>query len=63
MKQDLNNSKVYLEEKDLNELLSETKETLASNIKANNNKTFSTVDLWNIQRSKSRYASRRTLWN
>lgn len=36
---------------DLKELLKETKETLATDVKVDGNqRTFSVVDLWNVQR-------------
>ncbi len=62
MEQELNNSKVYLEHKEMNELFTEVKETLAKDvINATNDKSFGTTDLWNIQRSKKRYLRRSTL--
>ena len=67
MKQDLNNSKVYLDQDELNVLLTEVKETVATDInleKENTNKNiFSAADLWRIQRLKSRAQRRSTLWN
>ena len=64
MKQELNSSKVYLEQEELDRLLTEVKETVASDIaKENGNKqTFGAADLWNIQRKKKEY-QRRPLWN
>ena len=67
MKQDLNNSKVYLDQDELNTLVSEVKETVATEInfeKENQNKNiFSAADLWRIQRMKTRHQRRSTLWN
>lgn len=52
-----------LSKKDLKELMSETKETLAVDLKnCNNGRTFSHVDLWNLQkRQKSATGMRRRL--
>ena len=52
-----------LSKKDLKELMTETKETLAVDLNISNNKrTFSHVDLWNLQkRQKSASAMRRRL--
>jgi hypothetical protein len=63
MKQELNNSKVYLDQEELNTLVKEVKETVAANInlaKGTERKNiFSAADLWRIQRMK-RTAQRRT---
>jgi len=52
-----------LSKKDLKELLNETKETLAIDVKFDsNNRTFSHLDLWNLQkRQKSASAMRKVL--
>ena len=52
-----------LSKKDLKELMTETKETLAVDLNISNKKrTFSHVDLWNLQkRQKSASAMRRRL--
>jgi hypothetical protein len=52
-----------LSKKDLKELLQETKETLAIDVKNDcNNRTFSHLDLWNLQkRQKSASEMRRRL--
>ena len=67
MKQELNNSKVYLDQKELDVLVKETKETVAADISfENENETkniFSAADLWRIQRMKTRIQRRSTLWN
>ena len=67
MKQESNNSKVYLDQEELNMLVKEVKETVAADInikKENVNKNiFSAAELWNIQRMKKRTQRRSTLWN
>ena len=65
MKQELNNSRVYLDQDELNTLVREVKETVAANINVENeNKNiFSAADLWNIHRMKTRNRRRSTLWN
>ena len=64
MKQELNNSKVHLEQNEINQFFKEVKETLAKDvINETNTKSFGTTDLWNIQRSKKTYMRRSTLWN
>jgi hypothetical protein len=61
MEQELNNSKVYLEQNEMTQFF-EVKETLAKDVmNETNNKSFSAADLWNIQRSKKRYLRRSTL--
>jgi hypothetical protein len=47
MKQQVNASVIKMENKQLEALLIETRETVAKEIKAN---TFNATDLWNIQR-------------
>ena len=68
MKQEeVNNSKVYLDQEELNMLVREVKETVAANIDSekekNNKNIFSAADLWNIQRMKTKTQIRSTLWN
>ncbi|MEP6684915.1 MAG: hypothetical protein ABJA35_16700 [Parafilimonas sp.] len=67
MKQELNNSKVYLDKEELNTLVREVKETVAADInveKENENKNiFSAADLWNIHRMRTRNQRRSKLWN
>jgi hypothetical protein len=48
MKQQVNASVMQMEKEVLEQLLTETKETVAENIKTN---VFSATDLWNIQRN------------
>ena len=67
MKQESNNSKVYLDQEELNMLVKEVKETVAAG--TNNQKeyvnknVFSAAELWSIQRMKKRGRRRPTLWN
>ena len=67
MNQELNHSKVYLDQDELNTLVSEVKETVATGIglekEEENKNIFSAADLWNIQRMKTRIQLRSTLWN
>jgi hypothetical protein len=67
MKQELNNSKVYLDKEELDTLVREVKETVAADInvkKENENKNiFSAADLWNIHRMRTRNQRRSKLWN
>jgi len=67
MKQELNNSKVYLDQDELDSLVREVKETVAADInvkKENENKNiFSAADLWNIHRMRTRNQRRSKLWN
>jgi len=63
MKSDVMGVGTPLSKKDLKELLTETKQTLAVDLKnGNNNRTFSHLDLWNLQkRQKSASEMRRRL--
>lgn len=63
MKSDLMGVGTPLSKKDLKELLTETKETLATDLKNGSNlRTFSHLDLWNLQkRQKSASEMRRKL--
>ena len=65
MNQTLSNSKVYLDQDELNMLVEEVKETVAptSNIEKESNNIFSAADLWNIRRKKTRIQRRTTIWN
>jgi hypothetical protein len=67
MKQELNNSKVYLSQDELNTLVSEVKETVAADInfkKGNESKNiFSAADLWRIQRMKKSSQRRSSFLN
>ncbi|MFT4153033.1 hypothetical protein [Parafilimonas sp.] len=60
MKQETDNSKVYLDQDELNTLVAEVKETVAGRISETKN-IFSAADLWNIQRMKTRIQRRSTL--
>jgi hypothetical protein len=65
MKQTSNNSKVYLDQDELNILTEEVKETVAStSVNEKENETiFSAADLWNIRRRKTRIQRRTNIWN
>lgn len=67
MKQEKNESKVYLDQEELNTLVSEVKETVATGIKlekeSQQKNIFSAADLWNIQRMKASVRRRSTLWD
>ncbi|MBS1746474.1 MAG: hypothetical protein JST21_09930 [Bacteroidetes bacterium] len=68
MKQEQNESKVYLDQDELNTLVREVKETVASDIRLDNNNNnhkniFSAADFWNIQRMKTRIQRRSTIWD
>ena len=65
MKQEVNSSKIYLEQEELDRLCSEVKEVVASDI-ANqpaSKQVFGLADLWNIQRMRKEHQRRSTLWN
>ena len=63
MKEKLNNSKVYLDQDELNMLVKEVKETVVPNSGIAKENIFSAADLWNIQRKKTRIQRKATLWN
>ena len=65
MNQKLDNSKVYLDKDELNTLVTEVKETVASgeNLENNSKNIFSAADLWNIRKMKTKIQRRSTLWN
>ena len=58
MKQETNNSKVYLDQEELTTLVAEVKEKVATDINSNNKNIFSAADLWNIQRMKTKIQRR-----
>ena len=65
MKQEVNSSKIYLEQEELDRLCSEVKEVVATDI-ANqpaSKQAFGLADLWNIQRMRKEHQRRPTLWN
>ena len=65
MKQEVNSSKIYLEQEELDRLCSEVKEVVAKDI-ANqpaSKQAFGLADLWNIQRMRKEHQRRSTLWN
>lgn len=57
-----NNSIIYLDKEDRDELLSEVKETIAavSEIPETDEPRFGSADLWNIQKRKKDATSRRS---
>jgi hypothetical protein len=61
MKQDLDKSKVYLDNEELNVLVKEVKETVVVNIGKEH--VFSVADLWRIRRMHNRTQVRSTIWN
>jgi hypothetical protein len=67
MKQVQNDSKVYLDQEELDTLVQQVKETVATDIKLEKNSQhkniFSAADLWNIQRMKANVRRRSTLWD
>lgn len=59
MKSDVMGIGTLMNEKEMNELLNETKETLALDAKSDdNNRTFGVVDLWNVQKQHRTTTSR-----
>lgn len=65
MKQELNSSRVYLEQEEVERLCAQVKETVATDIgtQAEKKHVFSAADLWNIHRMKKERQRRPTLWN
>ncbi|HYK43629.1 MAG TPA: hypothetical protein VEV83_00570 [Parafilimonas sp.] len=65
MKQELNSSKVYLEQEELDRLCIEVKEVVATDIAIQpaSKQAFGLADLWNIQRMRKEHQRRPTLWN
>ena len=66
MKSDVMPSIIQMEYGDLQDLLQEVKETVATDLHVANEKEhmFSAADLWNIQKKKRAANSRRaTFWN
>lgn len=64
MKSDVMGIGVPINKKDLKGLLKETKETLAVDAKNNgNNRSFSVVDLWNVQKRQRTTASMMRRWS
>jgi hypothetical protein len=65
MKQDLNGSKVYLEQEEIDRLCTEVKEIVATDTikEAASKKVFGVADLWNIRRMRKEHQRRPTLWN
>lgn len=64
MKSDVMGIGAPINKKDLKELLKETKETLAVDAKTDgNNRSFSVVDLWNVQKRQRTTASMMRRWS
>ena len=63
MKQKLDNSKVYLDQDELNMLVEQVNETIVSTSEDDNKNIFSVTDLWNIRRKKTRTQRRATFFN
>ncbi len=66
MNNNVSNSIIYMEKEELNNLLTEVKETVANDMDTENDKDalFSAADLWKIQKQKRNAAPRRiTFWN
>ena len=64
MKSDVMGIGAPISKKDLKGLLKETKETLAVDAKNNgNNRSFSVVDLWNVQKRQRTTASMMRRWS
>ncbi len=58
MKSDVMGIGAPINKKELKELLKETKETIAINVKIDgNNPVFGAIDLWNVQRKQRTSAS------
>jgi hypothetical protein len=65
MKSDVVGIGAPINKKDLKELLKETKETIAVDVKidGNNNRSFGVVDLWNVQKRQRTTASMMRRWS
>ncbi len=66
MNNNVSNSIIYMEKEELNNLLTEVKETVANDMDTENDKDalFSAADLWKIQKQKRNATPRRvTFWN
>jgi len=63
MKSDVMGTGSPLNKKDLKELLKETKETVAVDVKSENDSpSFSVVDLWNVQKRQRTTATMMRRW-
>ena len=63
MKSDVMGTGSPLNKKDLKELLKETKETVAVDVKSeSDNPSFSVVDLWNVQKRQRTTATMMRRW-
>jgi|APDOM4702015073_1054812.scaffolds.fasta_scaffold506909_1 hypothetical protein len=64
MKSDVMGIVTRISKEDLKELLKETKETLAVDVKINvNTRSFGAIDLWNMQKRHTTSASRVRRWS
>ncbi|MGG9963702.1 MULTISPECIES: hypothetical protein [Ferruginibacter] len=65
MKSDVMGIGAPINKKDLKELLKETKETIAVDVRidGNNNRSFGVVDLWNVQKRQRTTASMMRRWS
>jgi hypothetical protein len=63
MKTDVMSIGAQINQKDLKELLKETKETLAVDVKIDGNRSFGAVDLWNVQKKQRTTTSMMRRWN
>jgi hypothetical protein len=64
MKSDVMGIGALISKKDLKELLKETKETLAVDVKTEvNNRSFGVVDLWDLQKRQRTTASMMRRWS
>lgn len=64
MKSDVMGIGARISKEDLKELLKETKETLAVDVKINvNTRSFGAIDLWDMQKRQTTSASRVRRWS
>ena len=63
MKSDVMGIGIQISKKELKELTKETKETLAIDVKADGNKKFGAIDLWNAQKRQRTSTSMRRWLN
>ena len=60
MNSNVNSSIILMEQDELRKLVTEVKETVATNVPAINHKNaFSVVDLWNLERTRRNRVTRR----
>jgi hypothetical protein len=64
MKSDVMGIVMPINKEELKELMKETKETLATDVKTGgNNRSFGVVDLWNVQKRQRPTASMMRRWS